>query len=366
MEASGGSKRSAGSAAENCSYRRSGQSWLSVKKTMSSVSWFGIALARQDAVDLEPGQADLVGLVDVGAVEVGLARGGDAVALAGVAGVGQPVGAQVVVLDRPVQVLVAGPPEAGAVGLGLDDRPVGGLEQGLVVVGGDVGQDLVLAHDGHARPAVAQLVDDAVLVVVDAVGRVARGLHVGVAQVAGAAAGAGQVAAVAAVVPGVDQVDHLVVELAGEEGVVVVRLVDAVAAEGRSAHARVHVQPEDDVVVVVGRALVGDVVVPEDHVAGLGVGPLEAAHLDAQAQAAPRRVAAVGEEVPGVVVVVVQDHVALLVGDDLLAEVAVPGAGPARDRPDRPGGRARSRARCAGRCSGPASGRGSARDPPGR
>ena len=69
---------------------------------------------------------------------------------------------------------------------------------------------------------------------------------------------------------------------------------------------------------------------PEDHVAGLRVGPLEAPHLDAQAQAPARGIAAVGIEIPGVVVVVVQDHVAFLVGHDLLAEVAVPGAGPAR------------------------------------
>ena len=86
----------------------------------------------------------------------------------------------------------------------------------------------------------------------------------------------------AVLVVGVDQVEHVAVEGAVEERGIVVGFVDAVARQSRTANARVHVEPEDDVVVVVCGALVRDVVVPEDDVAGLRVGPLEAAYLDTQ------------------------------------------------------------------------------------
>jgi len=87
-------------------------------------------------------------------------------------------------------------------------------------------------------------------------------------------------------------------------GVVIVGLVDVVARPGGPADARVHVEAEDDVVVVVGRTLVRDVVVPEDDVARLGIGPLESAHLDAQAEPQARAVPAVGPKIPGVEVLV--------------------------------------------------------------
>ena len=133
-------------------------------------------------------------------------------------------------------------------------------------------------------------------------------------------------------VPGVDQVETRGLV---EEGVVVVRFIDAVARERRSPHARIHVKPEDDVVVlahcrVVGRSLVDDVVVPKDDVAGLRIGPLEPSHLDPQPEAVARRVTRVRVVEPGVIEVVVHDRVTLLVGGRALPEVPVPAAAPAR------------------------------------
>jgi hypothetical protein len=52
-----------------------------------------VADARLDAVQLEAREPDLVGFVEVGLVEVRLARGGDAIALARVVRSGNAVGA---------------------------------------------------------------------------------------------------------------------------------------------------------------------------------------------------------------------------------------------------------------------------------
>ena len=289
-----------------------------------------IALTRADAVHLEAGEPDLVRLVEVGAVEVGLALGRDPVALAGVVGVGDAVGAHVVEVGTPVHVLVAGPPRPVAVRGPVGDRAVEGGELGGVVVGGPVGEDLALPDDLDALAAIAPLVHDAVVVVVDPVHGVSRRLEVGVAEVAGGLALAEQVHAGAVIVPGVDQVQA---QRAVEERVVVVGLGPPAPVAGgarRASHARVHVEPEDDVVVVVGVALVGDVVVPEDDVARLWICPLEPAHAHLEPEALAGGVPAVGVVGEGVVVVVVHDRVALLVGGGALAEVPVPGPRPAR------------------------------------
>ena len=269
----------------------------------------------------------MIRLVEVGLVEVGLALGRDAVAFAGIVSVRDAVRPYVVESWIPVHVLVAGPPRPDLVGNVILERSVRRLELGHVVMALHVGPDRGLPDDVLSGSAVATLVRDAVVVVVDPVVRVAGGLEVGVAEVAGLAAVAGPVDAVPEAVPGVDQVQarRLV-----PEGVVVVGFVDAVARQPRSAYAGVHVESENDVVVVVGRALVRDVVVPEDHVSGLRVGPLEPAHLDAHAEPAARGIAGVGVVEPSVVVVVVHDGVALLVGGRPLAEVAVPAPRPAR------------------------------------
>src|SRR5690606_7444491 len=125
--------------------------------------------------------------------------------------------------------------------------------------------------------------------------------------------------------PGADDAAGAV---AAVDRVVVAALGHAVARALRPAHAGVHVEAEDDVLVG-RRALVDDVVVPEDDVLRLGVRPLEAAYLHAQAEAAPRRVARVRAEVPGVVVLVVHHEERLLVRVRALAEEAVPRPAPA-------------------------------------
>src|SRR5262249_59220977 len=60
------------------------------------------------------------------------------------------------------------------------------------------------------------------------------------------------------------------------------------------------------------------------------VRPLEAAHLDAQAETVPRVVGAVRVEEPSVVEVVVHHREAFLVGRGALAEITVPAPVPAR------------------------------------
>jgi hypothetical protein len=65
--------------------------------------------------------------------------------------------------------------------------------------------------------------------------------------------------------------------------------------------------------------------VPEDHVAGLRIRPLEAAHADLESEAARGSVAVSGySRLERVVEVVVHHAEALLVGRRPLAEVAVP------------------------------------------
>src|SRR5207247_4290393 len=116
-----------------------------------------IALTRADAVHLEAGEPDLVRLVEVGAVEVGLALGRDAIALAGVVRRGDAVRPDVVELGVPVHVLVARPPAPDPIGDVLLQRTVGALELGQVVVLGDVVADRALPDDVRAGTAAAPL-----------------------------------------------------------------------------------------------------------------------------------------------------------------------------------------------------------------
>jgi hypothetical protein len=104
---------------------------------------------------------------------------------------------------------------------------VGDFEALQVVVCRHVVTNCLLARDELARTPIALLVDDTVLVVVDAVERVSGSLEVGITEVSGAAARAGKIAPVSEAIPGVDVGGRGFVELAVEEGVVVIRLEDA-------------------------------------------------------------------------------------------------------------------------------------------
>ena len=240
---------------------------------------------------------------------------------------GTPVGAQIVHVGIPIHVLVAGPPAADAIRDAVLQRAVLRLEPRQVVLTRHPGADRVLSDDLFARSGVASFIPDAVRVVVDVVECIAGSLEIGIAEVAGAAAVAAQVDPTSGAIPGVHQIQNVLVEGAVEERVVVVGFENPVTRQRRTADPRIHVEAEDDLRVV-GGALVGDVVVPEDDVASLWVGPLEAAHFDAQAEAATGRVAAVGVVVPSVVVIVVQHDEALLIGRGAFAEVTVPTAVP--------------------------------------
>ena len=183
-------------------------------------------------------------------------------------------------------------------------RAVEPLEVGEVVARCDGGLNGVGALDELARPAVARLVGNAVLVVVDAVGRVAGRLQ---ERVAGRPDGAELARRADAVgVVGEGEVEARVVG-----ALVVARVVGP-------ADPPVEVLREHHVVVVL-LALVGDLVDPEDHVLGERVIPLQPAHGDLQPQPtspllAGARVEAVRRLGPLRVERVVHDEVGLDVG----------------------------------------------------
>ena len=69
---------------------------------------------------------------------------------------------------------------------------------------------------------------------------------------------------------------------------------------------------------------------PEYHIGRLRIRPLKAAHFNAQAQSAARRITRVGIKIPGVVEIIIHYRKTFLIGIGTLTEIAVPASRPAR------------------------------------
>ncbi len=127
-------------------------------------------------------------------------------------------------------------------------------------------------------------------------------------------------------VPGINQVQS---KRFIEIGVVIIGFIDAIAGQRRATNARVHVHAKNNIVIVIRCAFIADVIMPENHITGLRIGPLEAAHLNAQSHATTGLVTAIGIVVPGVIEIIIHHGKAFLIGIGALAEIAVPAPAPA-------------------------------------
>ena len=167
-----------------------------------------VPFSRADPVHLEPGQPDLIGFVRIGLVEIRLARRRDPVPFAYVVGVGDAVGADIVIQGDPVHVLVAGPPYPGLERGTVLELAVVALKIDHVVARAriDVRGDRRLSDDLLPGAARAAFVHDAVQVVVNAVVGLPRSLEVRIPHIPGGRTQRPEPHAVPVDVPRIDEI----------------------------------------------------------------------------------------------------------------------------------------------------------------
>ena len=247
-------------------------------------------------------------------------------------GIGDAVRSDIITVRHPVHVLVPCPPASGNESGPVLELSVVRLEFGHIIMGLDVGGNGPLAHNKLSRARRARFIGDSIIVVVDAVIGLPGRFEVSIPKIPRRRARRPDPHAVAVEIPRVDKVQPCIRLVPIR--IVIIRLGDAVAGNRLATDARIHVDTEDDVLQlgplrVVGRPFVCDVIMPENHILRLDVRPLESAYLHTHAEAAPRRITAVGKIVlPPVVVIVIHNRETLLISRRPFAKIPVPGTIP--------------------------------------